>query len=276
MNKYFWKYTFLCGMFLILCNVSSFGQSDLKQAKQAILQSEFLVLNGALKNSAFDSLYYNQAENLVKLHEYTLAIEKLNRINLSSIHKDFRNKVISKLSIVQYLNSDFNGALRNAKSLYYSNMGDSIIMRDAILLQSICLNNLQKWDETRQIIANSNFFLTLPSKREVFDSLYNKVPKLKNPETARLLSHIIPGSGQIYSGAIGEGLFNFTLQASILALSGYGIYQQYYLTSYFSGLGLFQKFYFGGGERASYLAEQRNERKAKAFNQKANNLILKQ
>jgi hypothetical protein len=109
------------------------------------------------------------------------------------------------------------------------------------------------------------------------DMLYrNKnLPKFKKAKKAENLSRFIPGSGQIYSGSVGEGSFNFLMNVSVLGFAAYEFYTQYYFTGYFVGLGLLNKTYNGGIRRAGKLAEEKNQESMRQFNLHTSVILLR-
>jgi len=100
------------------------------------------------------------------------------------------------------------------------------------------------------------------------------IPKLKSIERARLFSTFLPGSGQVYAGYPLEGIFNFTIHLATLAFAAEEIIAGYYITGYFGGFGMFQKFYFGGIKRTEYLVNKTNYKRARKFNKEAKAFIL--
>lgn len=270
----FWlKCIFLCVLFLnsepTLLRAQTFSEAD----KASLLELEWKLMYEAESAQKQLDIVLAQAELLMQHEAYAMAAKKLETVNLGALSVADVNKALTLKIECYYLQSDYNNALRNAKLLEHLNGNDSLLVREAILLQLLCYNNLLQWNEAEMLLHNNSKLLfgndTVALCRFV-DETYNQSPKIKNPDKAQLLSHILPGAGQFYAGKIGEGLLSFSLQAAVLGLTGYGIYKQYYITSYLAGFGVFQKFYFGGGTRASFLTKQRNEKVASDFNTKVN------
>jgi hypothetical protein len=59
-----------------------------------------------------------------------------------------------------------------------------------------------------------------------------------------------------------------------LGFIGYHIYIAHYLTAFTIGSGLFQHFYFGGINRAGFLADKRNYVNLRKFNDPRKELIM--
>ncbi len=105
--------------------------------------------------------------------------------------------------------------------------------------------------------------------------LYSKknIPKLKN-EMFQFWISFIPGTGIMYAGKPLEGAVNFLLNATCLSLGVLGIINGYYITGYFGGSLVMEKFYFGGRRRGEYLLEKHNKQKAQQFNDRAKEMLL--
>jgi hypothetical protein len=82
-----------------------------------------------------------------------------------------------------------------------------------------------------------------------------------NPKTAKTLSRIIPGSGQLYSGDLKNGLNSLLLTGGI-AIVGLHIYNKYSLfDSMMSVLSWFNRYYKGGYQNAYNIASQKKARR---------------
>ena len=76
-----------------------------------------------------------------------------------------------------------------------------------------------------------------------------------------MLSALIPGTGQMYTGHFEEGLVNLGLNVLTLSFTGYCIYKGYYATGILIGYTLFQRFYTGGLRRTEKLTTDYNNAK---------------
>lgn len=186
-----------------------------------------------------------------------------------------------KSALAAYLSGDFPQAesqLMQAISL----VDDSSLTLHLISFQALVLNEQQKWEEAKA--ALHTYLLRKPMSEEerrmkiqLIDKQYDKrnIPKLKNPEKAKMLSTFLPGLGYLYAGNWSEGIWNVGLQALGLGLTGVGVFYQFYFTSAFVSISIFQKFYAGGITRSAYHARKWNYEKSQAFNKANKDLILR-
>ncbi len=111
------------------------------------------------------------------------------------------------------------------------------------------------------------------SIRFVFKKVY-KANKI-NPKTAKLLSTILPGAGQIYNGDFKNGL------NSLILLGGFGILayntavKYSFIDAAISVLPWYQRYYMGGYGKAEEIALQRKEKKIKSLKNELLVLIAK-
>lgn len=216
-----------------------------------------------------------------ELGESKRALEELSGINPISLSDSLFFLVRYEQSLCNYLNNDPVQSLWNIDEIRMR-IPDSLKTIDIIPLNVLCLNSLRKWKEAKVLwnyfVDNSGLSDSARTviRTEVYN-LYDKrnIPKHHSTRKAEILSGIIPGSGQIYSGAFLEGSFNFVLNAAILGYSFYEFYTKYYFTGYIVGLSLFNKTYHGGIHRASLLADEKNLNELNKFNFKSTVLMMK-
>lgn len=183
------------------------------------------------------------------------------------------------LALYNYFTGDFTTAESVLLETEYFTP-DSLIPAKFYLLRALNANELHEYKAAQNFAWKYLNKLPLDSsvlvKKEKVKELYleNNLPQAKDPEKARKLSTFVPGLGQIYAGYPLEGIFNFTLHLATLGLAAYAMVNTYYLTGYFGGLALFQKFYFGSSIRAHYLAEKHNYLVYKKFNDQARKILL--
>ncbi len=223
----------------------------------------------------YKSLCYKKADDIPK------ALEELNGINLFNLSDSLLFLIRYEGALCNYLNGDPNKAIWLIDEIRLSNPDTAGIL-NILPLNVLCLNSIRKWEDAHNLlnylIVNSD--LTEQEKKKVseeVDEIYNdnKLPKFKKPGKAENLSRFIPGSGQMYSGAVGEGSFNLLMNASILGFAAYEFYTRYYFTGYFVGLGLLNKTYNGGIRRAGIIAERRNQNTMNDFNLRISSILTR-
>ncbi|MFB6258509.1 MAG: tetratricopeptide repeat protein [Flavobacteriales bacterium] len=117
---------------------------------------------------------------------------------------------------------------------------------------------------------------TAQRAKEMVDSLLTKVQKkAKNPKTAKVLSYVLPGAGQLYVGNIKEAVNSFLLTSSLVAL---GVVTSYQMTVLDAVLGVgnyWFRYYQGGASNAEDLAKQKNQQKRGRIYQKLLRILQK-
>jgi len=148
---------------------------------------------------------------------------------------------------------------------------DIQLQRKRDLYRGICCFGTGQYDESQKYFLSSMINTDTLRKLEL-QQLYAKQKVLKRPksQTAILLSMIIPGTGQFYSGDIKDGL------NSLLLLGGI-----FYLGTIVSSSGLvlivpvFCKYYLGGIVHSKQIAERKRTEKKYVFYQNIMEIILK-
>jgi hypothetical protein len=216
-----------------------------------------------------------------ELGENVKALEELGEINMFNVSDSLFYLIRYQQALINYLNKEPDMALWNISELRLR-FPDPTKIIEIIPLNILCLNTTRNWDEANKLwnylLENSGLDNSLEKKfKAEVNNLYNKksIPRFHSPKKAENLSRFIPGSGQIYSGAVFEGSVNFLLNASFLGFALYEFYTEYYITGYFVGLGIFNKTYHGGMRRAGLIAEQKNSTSLRKFNLECSSLIIK-
>ena len=112
-------------------------------------------------------------------------------------------------------------------------------------------------------------------RREV-ETLYRskRLPHLKSPKRATILSIFLPGLGQTYAGYPGEGIISLSLNVAALGILVFGAVNAYYISGYVVGAGFLQNFYNGGQKRAAILANKHNYRVTREFNDSIHHFLM--
>jgi len=284
-----------CLTFIILCllfstdvksqNDSIFYpvESFLKNGdtNRALLEAERIIFVFLLSETESKAIF-KKALIYKAQKEYANAQKCLERVDFLSLNDSLSFTFRYQTALNAYLAGNFSDAEFHILQIK-NNLADTQYFYQVLPLYALTLNELQKWNEASIYLHEFIDFRAINNKSYNKDSLhaiishyYSKrnIPKMLEPEKAQIMSMIVPGSGQVYAGYFWEGASNFLFSISSLALAGYGFYKKYYLTGYFVGLGLFQKFYFGGHRRSEILVNQCNYRRIKTFNNKLKPIIL--
>lgn len=247
--------------------------------------ADSLFLAGAYEKAAvkYEAQYF-KAENInesakallqkarcyKQLQQFDNALLNLARIPVYSISDSLAEELRYETLLCTYLIEDYHKA-EFLISQYKQEIQRISVQERILMLEVLTKNHLSKYEDAK---AAFKALMTLKKINLNTDSVYALVPKLKNPKKAEILSAIIPGSGQVYAGYPLEGAASLLLQTATLGFGAYKIYQGYYFIGFFTGFGLFQKFYFGGMNRAAFLTEKRNKEKNQEFNKKVYQLMM--
>lgn len=272
--------TFLSGGYSIsnAQSVGIFTEPDslflIKQYDEALIAFErihYFSSDGNIKTEAL----YRKAECLKQLKRFNDAERCLIRIDLSELKDSISYNIRYQMALCAYLGSHFTDAESYLTQLFFY-LPDSNLTYHALPLYALVLNEEQKWKEAEQKLDLYISFLTKKdSLVHSITDLYTKknIPKLKNLEKARLLSTLLPGTGQMYAGYFWEGVGSASAQVVCLAFTGVAIWQKYYISSLFVGYSTFFRFYQGGLLRVEYLVNKKNYELTRKYNDKLKNAI---
>ncbi|MCD6346557.1 MAG: hypothetical protein J7L96_03965 [Bacteroidales bacterium] len=282
-NKPLWL---LCSFLCVI--ISANAQDNISNARVLFDHGKYQEANLAYEYAAYKSndpteiiqAKIGRARALKKMHAYERGLEVLSSINLLTATNSLRPALVYETVLLSFLNHDYQGALAQGQ------MGTGILRGteyEGPVYYMLALAALEESEwETAKAFGDSyisNMGLSNPDSTSYltrkYDSLMTRqLPKLKDPDKARKWSTIIPGSGQIYAGAIGDGLYNFGLHAVVLGISGWAFLSGYYVTGWFSGSTVLQKFHSGGQIRAVEICEKRNRLKIREYSQPVNEFLI--
>jgi hypothetical protein len=288
MIRYYLTFIFLYAQFITNqadCQVTKpdllFMRADslysCEQYRDAAIEYERIIFK--IKGNKEKSLaLLKKARCYKQINQFTFANHELDQTSYRDLEDSLIYQIRYEKALCSYLNQDFNNSESQLIQILYLTK-DTNLVRQSFLLRTLNLNELNLYDTAyasalRYIRYSEISDIQKGKALNSITQLYSKPPKLKKEKTARLLCTFIPGSGQIYAGAPLEGLFNFSLQAAALGFAVYEFLDTYYITGYFVGLGMFQKFYFGGIRRAEYLVKKRNYQVTKKFNENVKNILI--
>jgi tetratricopeptide (TPR) repeat protein len=243
-----------------------------------------------MNNDMYDAIYYfnkayylsdeknKKAELLLKSNEcyktlglYEEAILSLKQIFPLGLSDTLQFNIKLQLAILNYLKSDFTESLSQLEQIEQYTKSENL-KNEVLPIKVMVLNELENYDEAKKTmlkwIVNTAPKELNDSLTEVVNKLYSdkNIPHFKNTKTAKTLSYIFPGLGQLYAGYPLGFLASLTLTSAAL---GYGVYNfitQHYFTTFTFNNGLFQAFYIGGARRAEFLANKKNNKLKSNFN----------
>jgi tetratricopeptide (TPR) repeat protein len=223
----------------------------------------------------FKSLCYKE------LGETNKALDELGEINLYNLPDSLFFLIRYEQANCNYLNNEPNKSIWNIEEIRFR-FPDSLKTIEIVPLNILCLNSLRKWEEAKSLwdylLDNSGLQDSIKKDiRADINNLYKRknIPRFHSPKKAENLSRFIPGSGQMYCGAVREGTFNLLMNAAILGYTFYEFYSRYYFTGYIVGLSVLNKTYNGGLKRARLLAGEKNQKDINMFNLEVSSLLIK-
>lgn len=124
------------------------------------------------------------------------------------------------------------------------------------------LNRILGWlDLAENELTKAEYHFSIAKDSELVTEIQNfsRLPR-KNPFIAVLLSSIIPGSGEIYSGHYWTGLASFLVNAATVAGIVLSIKQENYLDAALILSIFFNRFYLGSRQNAHDFANEYNKK----------------
>jgi TM2 domain-containing membrane protein YozV len=204
--------------------------------------------------------------------KYSLIDNLLKRCDVNKLNDSIKALILFEQAFACYMDEKFE--LAKERILPVLNLNATPEMDKAsVLLYSLILNELNCWEESKNNLVS--FIKRTDIKDETLrdsliqevNTMYQKknIPHLKKVKTARLMSFIIPGSGQMYAGQPGKGLISLSLVALSSTFIYFNIVDQIY-TSSAMGVYLFSFFYTGNVNQTHDMVKKRNNTKKNTTN----------
>ncbi|MCF6240612.1 MAG: DUF5683 domain-containing protein [Bacteroidales bacterium] len=232
------------------------------------------------------------ADKQFELKNYSLALKEYQRVLFFNDGKNL-DYIYHQIAKVYFINGYYQDAARNYE-LAYKTARDDSLKTEFIFKKAACymlehkfrlaIFELMNLPDSSDIQYNNRknfyfavcywgleefekskkYFLSIipenrVGNREKITLLFSKKKKLyrPNPKTAKIMSMILPGSGQIYSGDIKNGLNSMVLTGGFVIL---GIYMNEYYTffdAFLTAAPWFMRYYQGGYQKAEQIATQK-------------------
>ena len=208
------------------------------------------------------------------MHRFRIAANTLSRIALKGASDSLVHHVMHQTALCNYLDGHFQGAENDLLQMKIE-IKDSSLTNRSLFLKILVLNEQEKWAEARILFTD---YLKLnhiaPDSAYLYDFIDNK-KTFKSRKTARVLSSILPGSGQIYAGKFWRGMTSLALQGAAVAFGIQSFQTGYYVSAVFAGLPIFSTLYEGGGRHAVFLVAQHNREQKEKINMTIRAYILR-
>jgi len=205
-----------------------------------------------------DTIEFKIALSYLHIQDYHTAIKKFSGVPKSSV---YFNEAKLEVMKANFLINDFQGLRSHYKNSFIA--------------------EVNKYQKEREKLFNFSYLFTddeLPSKdefllpfdvdeNETISSFYNrkKEPPYKSESLAGIMSAIIPGSGKIYTGDIGDGIVAF-LTTTIFAFISYDNFKAGHNTRAWIWTGVAAFFYAGNVYGSVAAAQVHNAKITFEFN----------
>lgn len=283
--RFFLISIFLCATFL----TKGQGQELFRYADSLFATKNFLeasieyerVIFNQSDNDLLNKAKYKKGLCYRHLSRYEDALDEVNRISLFNIADTMKTKVLYEKAFNSLLNENYQEALMHIKRINEEQLNQSTY-NNILPLKILILNHSRNWEEAEKTFKQwiESLSYTQIEKENWKDSVTefyseSNLPKNYSEEKARNLSRFIPGAGHSYAGHTFEGIGNFMLNGAAVGLGVHQIWHGFYFTGYIGGLGVFYKTYFGGMERAAYLANKEKDKEMAEFNVNCSRFVKK-
>lgn len=272
--------------FCLIC-IFLFVTSTIKAQLNTLFQEAVIKENSAMYKEAsilYDRVLFEGEEEkkivqcifgklrcLKRLYAFSDAIAFI-KSNLVLVKSDsLRCKLYEEWILNCYLVNDLDqcmNLIQQTKILYPTLYNSDWL----IAMNILCLNEKYKWAEAKQVYID---WMKMHHKDtlEIIHE-YKNAPKLKSENKAGWLSTFIPGAGQFYSGKPLEALTSVIIQGTGIYFGVISYQQQYYLSAWLVGGGIFGSFHFGSTRRSEELVKQYNLKVSAIFNTKIREKII--
>ena len=249
-------------LFTITFSYSQTLEETFAYANEQMQQQEYENALGAYQRALFfdkklgDNIYYNLAECHFKLNHFEQASKYYDLAYYAALNDSLKFDALFHKTNCLLLLHNYKNALIELLSL-----DDSLPQywqSKKYFYFGIAYFGLEDFDN-----AENYFEKTDPSQKSDIENIFvqnKKVSKI-NPKTARILSIILPGLGQLYCGDVRNGINSFILTSGFFALAIYTMFTYSIVEAFVSVLPWLQRYYLGGFQSAATIAQRKKEEK---------------
>ena len=228
----------------------------LKEYRRVLFFSDKQNLSDLYRRIA--KLYFVQSNFLQAAHNYELAYKTSNNDSL-------KITFIFKKASCYILDYKFRMATFELMNLPDST--DRIYTNRKNFYFAVCYWGLEEFD-----MAQAYFMRIIPENchgdKEKIAMLFSEKKNLyrPNPKTAKIMSQILPGSGQIYAGDFKNGINSLLLTGSFAFLGVYMSEYYSFFDAFLTSFTWFLRYYQGGYKKAEQIAtHKRNKRRNSTY-----------
>lgn len=247
----------------------------------AIIAYEYAAYT-AINNLTRTKALVNKADCLLEKGKIGQSELTLTRLNYFGLSDSLQYEARYKSALYSYLNKNFEESISQFKMIQqFLPMEFSINSKP---LYALALNETRDWTESEQQLNTwGNYYFSKDTAAMIeFNNQMSEAyalkrhPKFKDPAKAQIWAQLLPGTGQLYSGYVFDAAFTSVMVLSGIGIAAYGVLvAKYYVTGILLGYGVFQQFYLGGQKRSEYLANKRNYKRKRAYNDLLKEVIIK-
>jgi hypothetical protein len=233
----------------------------------------------------------NFADGQFKSGNYTTALKTYQRALFFSEGKE-NLYLFTQIAEISYYNKDYETA-QKFLGLAYNQSDDASLKTELLFKKASCqilnknfqfaiIDLLSVNDTAQSIQKRLNFYLAtcyfgledfsnaqtcfetcirLEDKEELLDLFSKKKLLSPSPKKARIMSMILPGLGQTYSGDLKSGINSLLLTSGLIALGIHISVKYHPIDAVFAILPWFQRYYAGGYGNAEKIAVKKRQLK---------------
>lgn len=206
-------------------------------------------------NSIQKTWAYTQLANFYLVHKEPHMTVKYVKKALLYAEKEQKAFLFYLSQNAYFLQSKYNISDLNKDSVW-SNDADSSLKQKSLFIYLLSQIHQYEWKEA--LSFTKLYFRDTSSYWDSIFRLHTSKIRLKSLKKAVVLSYILPGSGQVYSGYFIQGLFSFIMVSLLGFFLFYTIKNKWYLFGYFMVFGIFRRFFIGGAKFAEKQANYHN------------------
>jgi TM2 domain-containing membrane protein YozV len=196
----------------------------------------------------------------------------LKRCDTPTLSDSLKSMVFFEQALAAYIDGNYAIARKSIEPLI-SLTNDPVMELSGVFLYSLILDETGNWEESKNnllsyvrhstVISDTQRDSLAENIAQLYDS--SNYPKLKKIKKARLLSMLLPGTGQIYAGKSVRGLIVFSLVAASGVYVYYSIVNELYLAAAV-GFYVGETFYLGNVNQLNGIVSNRNQHKKDHYN----------
>lgn len=186
------------------------------------------------------------------------AILAMRNAVLHADNKDIKSEYQMNLAVLLLASQNYDLARLELIKVSLRHPSGKLYQR-ALFLQAVAFIYKFRWEEAQEILSNET--LLTYATDETLDTLFNIAinQKKKSTQFAKVLSAILPGTGQIYAGNWRGGLNAFLLNGALGFVAVDGILDQNFLDAFMWTYYIFLRYYRGNVSRAGTTVQEFNE-----------------